>query len=329
MQGKEAPMTLAPAPLPDGSGLAAPVPMRARRLPPGRQVHVPGRGEVFVREAEGPPGAPVLVLLHGWTSTADINWFNALHVLGEHYRVIAPDLRGHRGGPRGRAWATLTRCADDVAALIETLGVTDAAVVGYSMGGAIAQVLARRYPDLVSSLVLCAAGQQYCRTTRETVRFAGVALGALVARMLPASVTTGLAQRTMDRMFGRTDFQVWVGEQTAAHSWREVLEVGVSLGLFDSRSWVGKLRQPVHVVLTDDDCDVPTARQHHLAAATGAVVHVVAGGHSVCLSRPDLFLPALLKACEGATNVAVGLRSAPRPSAPPLALPLAGVLPAH
>src|SRR5438309_301873 len=122
-------MTLAPAPLPDEPDAPATVPVRARRLPPGRRLAVPGRGGMLVR-------------LHGWTSTADINWFNALHVLGDQYRVIAPDLRGHRGGPRGRAWATLGRCADDVAALIETLGVPDVVVVGYSMGGAVAQLLA-------------------------------------------------------------------------------------------------------------------------------------------------------------------------------------------
>ena len=43
-------------------------------LPPGRYVWLPGRGRTFVRELAGPPGAPVLMLLHGWTATGSLNW---------------------------------------------------------------------------------------------------------------------------------------------------------------------------------------------------------------------------------------------------------------
>ncbi|MET0577730.1 MAG: hypothetical protein ABW122_03670, partial [Ilumatobacteraceae bacterium] len=42
-------------------------------LPPGRHVWLAGRGRTFVREVAGPPGAPVVMLLHGWTATADLN----------------------------------------------------------------------------------------------------------------------------------------------------------------------------------------------------------------------------------------------------------------
>ncbi len=42
-------------------------------LPRGYQLDLPGRGRTFIRDVEGPPGAPVLMLLHGWTATADLN----------------------------------------------------------------------------------------------------------------------------------------------------------------------------------------------------------------------------------------------------------------
>jgi 3-oxoadipate enol-lactonase len=278
------------------------VPVHARNLPPSRQVDVPGIGEVFVREAPGPAGAPVLVLLHGWTSTADISWFNVMHRLGEHYRVIAPDLRGHRGGPRSRQRATLNRCADDVAALASVLELGQITVVGYSMGGAVAQLVARRHPDLVSGLVLCAAAEQYRKTVYDTLRFSGVLAGAMAARLLHPNTSSRLAQRTMERMFGRSPFQEWVDSQTAAHSWREVLEMGVSLGAFNSRKWVGTLTQPVHVVVTTQDGDVPPDRQWRLAEDTVAKTHMVCAGHSACLNRPDLFLPPLLDACAALTS---------------------------
>ena len=44
------------------------------RAPVGRYVDLPGRGRTFVRELAGPDGAPTVVLLHGWTTTAALNW---------------------------------------------------------------------------------------------------------------------------------------------------------------------------------------------------------------------------------------------------------------
>ena len=48
-----------------------------------------------MHELAGPPGAPTLVLLHGWGGTAAGNWSTAMSTLARHFRVIAPDLRGH------------------------------------------------------------------------------------------------------------------------------------------------------------------------------------------------------------------------------------------
>ena len=44
-------------------------------LPPGRLIDIPDRGQTFIREVQGPANAPTLILLHGWTATADLNWF--------------------------------------------------------------------------------------------------------------------------------------------------------------------------------------------------------------------------------------------------------------
>jgi pimeloyl-ACP methyl ester carboxylesterase len=48
----------------------------------GHDVELPGRGRTFVREVAGPPGAPTVILLHGWTATADLNWFTCFAPLG-------------------------------------------------------------------------------------------------------------------------------------------------------------------------------------------------------------------------------------------------------
>src|SRR3954463_4494971 len=112
---------------------------RAWDVPPGRPVLLPGRGTTFVREVEGPPGAPTVVLLHGLGATGALNWFSAFEPLGEHFRVIAIDHRGHGRGLRSRRRFRLADCADDVVALADELGIDTFLPLRYSVGGPIPQ----------------------------------------------------------------------------------------------------------------------------------------------------------------------------------------------
>src|SRR5512135_98710 len=69
-------------------------------LPSGRVINLPGRGEVFARDSGGTLADPAVLLLHGWTASADLNFFPVYARLAEAYRVIAMDLRGHGRGMR-------------------------------------------------------------------------------------------------------------------------------------------------------------------------------------------------------------------------------------
>src|SRR5437764_9940193 len=125
-------------------------------LPPGRAVQLPGRGTTWVREAAGPPGAATVVLLHGWTATADLNWAPTYGPLSRYFRVLAMDHRGHGRGIRARRPFRLEDCADDVAAMADATDTDRFIVVGYSMGGPIAQLTWKRHRERVSGMVLCA-----------------------------------------------------------------------------------------------------------------------------------------------------------------------------
>jgi 3-oxoadipate enol-lactonase len=63
-------------------------------LPHGHAVHLPGRGITYVQQSTGPERAPAILLIHGLTMTADLNWFGVFPALVDQFRVIAPDLRG-------------------------------------------------------------------------------------------------------------------------------------------------------------------------------------------------------------------------------------------
>src|ERR1700712_4199967 len=110
-------------------------------LPPARTVRVADRGEFFLRDTgESDSARPVVMLLHGWMASADLNWVGAYSALaGAGYRVLAIDHRGHGRGLRPLVPFRLADCAADAAAVLRELGVAPATVVGYSLGGAIAQ----------------------------------------------------------------------------------------------------------------------------------------------------------------------------------------------
>ena len=108
-------------------------------------VELPGRGATRVWECPGPRRAETLMLIHGVAVTAELNWGKVLAPLARYFRVIAADLRGHGDGIRVGSRFRLEDCADDVAALAAVLGIRKFVAVGYSMGGMVAQLLARRH----------------------------------------------------------------------------------------------------------------------------------------------------------------------------------------
>ena len=87
-------------------------------LPPARTLYAPGRGELFLRDTGG-DGPPVM-LLHGWMTSADLNWWGSYAALVKAgYRVLAIDHRGHGRGLRALVRFRLSDCAADAAAVAE------------------------------------------------------------------------------------------------------------------------------------------------------------------------------------------------------------------
>jgi 3-oxoadipate enol-lactonase len=267
-------------------------------LPPGRYVDLPGRGTTFVRELPGPAGAPTVLLLHGWTASADLNFFPVYRALGERYHVLTIDHRGHGRGIRSRRPFRITDCADDAAALLSVLGTGPVIAVGYSMGGPVAQLLWRRHPDLVQGLVLCATSRTFATRPRERARFVALGGAALGSRLVPRTVTAGAIARMFDARSTAGPTEGWFAEELKRNDWTAILEAGRSLGRFDSRPWIGEVDVPTAVVAVMGDTMVSPRRQVALARAIpGATVHPVQGDHTVCVVDPKQFRTVLLAAC--------------------------------
>jgi pimeloyl-ACP methyl ester carboxylesterase len=260
-------------------------------MPPARTVHVPGRGEMFLRDTGG--DGPPLMLLHGWIGTADLNWAGAYGDLTDAgYRVLAIDHRGHGRGLRPLVPFTLADCAADAAGVLRTLDLAPAIVVGYSMGGAIAQLVARDHPDVTAGLVLSGTAQHWQDPeTRRVWRTMG-ALG------LSMSLAPSATWRRGFRRLGipESPRTVWLQSELMRHSARDIAEAGRELGRFDSRPWAGSIRAPSAVVVTTLDGAVRPFKQHELATALGALVFEAPITHLEVSTGADRFNPALLGA---------------------------------
>ena len=224
-----------------------------------RSVELPGRGTTRVIDRPGPTAAaPTIVLLHGLAGTGPLNWGRVIEPLAERFRVVALDHRGHGQGIPPGGHFRLEDCADDVVALLEVLGVRRVVLVGYSMGGAIAQLTWHRHPRRVAGLVLLATA----------ARFQVPAASELATRVVAE------AARSDDRI------------PVVGHSANALRGAVRALAAFDARPWLEQGSVPAAVLVTTRDLVVPPRLQRELATlVTNGRATEVARGHMVVVDH--------------------------------------------
>lgn len=278
-------------------------------LPPSRTVALPGHGELFLRDTGVAAGSPTVLLLHGWMFPADLNWFASYGPLSDLARVLAPDHRGHGRGTRPSAPFRLADVADDYAALLRELDAAPAVLVGYSMGGPLAQLLWQRHPDVVAGMVLSATSATFSVTPRDRMVWRGMALMQVALRVLPRTwyervaraQARGTVPQTVTRMIhedtpeGVVALLPWIVGELARGSAEDVAEAGRELGRYDARGWVNTIDVPTRVILTTRDRLVPPDRQRDLAARVPGATRVeIDADHDAAIAAADRFVPELI-----------------------------------
>ena len=145
-----------------------------------------------------PSGAPPVVLIHGFASSASVNWADTgwIKLLAQSgRRVLAFDHRGHGASdkPHDPGRYTTPAMATDVLALIDHLGIAEADLVGYSMGARVAAFASLAAPGRVRSIVLGGLGIHLVD---------GVGLPQSIAEAMEAPSIDDLSD-PMQRMFRR------------------------------------------------------------------------------------------------------------------------------
>ena len=236
--------------------------------------------------------APALVLLHGFTNSG-ASWQPVISGLGERYRAIAPDIRGHASSSRSQP-ITLNAVIDDVAALTADPFV----LVGYSQGGRIALHVALALPHRVTSLALIGASPGLSdEAEREQRRLADERLAEQI-ESLPID--------EFARQWAQTPILADIPPDIAAISHQDRLQStpqglaaalrGLGTGALPSLwSRLRELRMPVTLLAGERDTKF-TAIAHEMARCVphAAVIIVPRAGHAVHLERPEAVVEALL-----------------------------------
>ena len=266
-------------------------------LPPARIVRVAERGEFFVRHHRHPdPDAPVVLLLHGWTASADIQFLGAYRALADMCSFVGIDHRGHGRGLRSLQRYELEDVADDAAAVVREMGLSNVIALGYSMGGPIAMHLVRRHRDLVRGLIVQATALEWRATLRERIvwRLLPVMGAALRSWTQPYALRKAI-ERMLDDDSELAQHREWVVAETMRNEPRVMIQAGKALSRHDARGWAGELDVPSGCLVTTRDRLVKPRKQRQLAQALDAAVVEVPMDHLDALDTTSGFAEATVR----------------------------------
>ncbi|MBI4241337.1 MAG: alpha/beta fold hydrolase [Candidatus Rokubacteria bacterium] len=223
-------------------------------------------------------------------------WKETVDRFAAHHRVILFDNRGTGRSDQPDGPYSTELFADDAAALMRGLGVGRAHIIGRSLGGAIAQHLYLRHPDLVRSLVLASSfarvqpyGDRVFATWREIVKTAGKPLLAKVQSLF------FFAPSFVERQPVVVDAaeRIFVENTQRAEAY---LASSLALSNHDTRARLGEIRAPTLVIVGSEDLLTAVGCSEELAAKIpGARLTVVDdASHFLFLERPRETLDGIM-----------------------------------
>jgi pimeloyl-ACP methyl ester carboxylesterase len=230
-------------------------------------------------------GTPV-VFVHGVGSSAS-GWDAVIDALPEDIVTVTYDLRGHGSSPApGGVW-TVDDFVEDHVRLLHTLGMDKCHLVGFSLGGLIAQRIAATYPETVDRLVII--GAVAGRTTEERERV--LERLAMVERVGPA----GAARQSVARWYSPDylaahpethHLVVERMERLNAAAYARAYRVLATTDLADD---LHRIKAPILVMTGENDVGSPPRMAELMATATGGRLVIVPGSrHEVLEEAPEL-----------------------------------------
>jgi len=265
-----------------------------------RRLRVSGVGLHLYDSGAAQPQDSTFVLIHGLGDEAD-SWRKVFPLLMARGRVVAPDLPGFGRSDHPRRAYTLNFFADTIAALLESLRLSQAILVGNSMGAAVALRVAQLHNDRVARLVLVNGPPLWGRLNRVQLMFLLPGLGERLYNSFRSSQESAYeslrpyyanleALPPEDRQFLRERVwdRVWSDDQRRAYfSTFRWLVLGGLLGQL-SPARLNQIKAPTLVIWGEQDAAITLESARVLQSAIpGAKLQVIPGcGHLPQQEKP-------------------------------------------
>lgn len=239
---------------------------------------------------QGPEAAPPVLMLGSLGSTLAM-WDPQIPALGEQFRVVRADHRGHGGSPVPAGPYTLDDLVADVILLLDETGIQRTSIVGLSLGGMVAMRLAALHPERLDHLVLLCT----------SAGFGDPAAWAARSDQVQAQGVGSLADLVIGRWF-TPDFAT--REPAVVSTYREMLSATptegyagccAAIGTLDLYSDLGRIAAPTLAIAGADDPSTPPSALEAIAdGIEGARLVVVPGAHLASVESADVVNAALL-----------------------------------
>jgi 3-oxoadipate enol-lactonase len=236
----------------------------------------------YSRRGTGRP----LVLLH--PIGVDRSWWDEyIDDWASRYDVVAIDMRGHGDSSLITSPVTLADHATDIAAVLRQEAITGAALIGVSMGGMVAQRVAIQFPELVSSLILCATAGGFPDDVRPRI----LARGDMNREGSMSEVIDDTLARWFTADTPRPDLVEKCRERLAADDWYSWSANWRAISLLDNLAELQAVSQPALVVACEADASIAPAVSQKIADAmpNGRFVSVPQAAHFGAFDLRNVF----------------------------------------
>ncbi|OAI48387.1 hypothetical protein AYO44_07065 [Planctomycetaceae bacterium SCGC AG-212-F19] len=251
---------------------------------------VNGSSIFFESQGEGPP----IVFVHGLGGTSNV-WHAQRVVLSRYFRVVTFDLTGSGRSDKTRRGYSIEGWADDVAALMDHLGLQDAVVVGHSMGTVIVQKFAAKHPQKAKAIVLAGAlvelgppGKEAFAKRAETVESQGMI--GVADQVLQGALSPGTRERNL-ALTGLVREMLLANCPNCYAGHCRALIAG------SAKADQARITCPTLLVVGDQDPVTPLGLQRQIAAAIAhSSIRIVPNtAHLTMLETPEAFNTILLE----------------------------------
>jgi pimeloyl-ACP methyl ester carboxylesterase len=238
-------------------------------------------------------GIPVL-FVHGFPLDHAM-WRPQVAALRDGFRCIVPDLPGLGSSPLAEDPATMDGFARDLVTLLDRLGLQQAVVCGFSMGGYVALAFQEHHPERVKGLILCStrAADDTSDARRARAATAQSALDQGMAALAPDMASGLLSERTrLERKGLFAEVEAMVARQPPAGV------AAASLGMAarpDRSALLPHITVPTLIIAGDSDTLIDPVQSSNMARSIpGSTLMTIPGaGHLANLEEPEKFNAAL------------------------------------